>query len=680
MTARGVATLVAGVLVALVTQGASVAWGAVDGSFKWHSLTGYLVESSPALASDGTLYVGNRANRLLAITPTGSLKWPFTAGSWIDSTPAIGTDGTIYVGSYDFNLYALAPGNGSQKWAFPTGGIIYSSPALGSDGTIYVGSEDGSLYAIAPSGAKLWSYKTGGAIDSSPAIGSDGTIYVGSLDHALYAVAPDGRLKWTFPTGDGIVAPPAIGADGTIYVGSKDSHLYALTPGGNSKWSATTGGAIETSPAIGPTGTIYFASLDANLYAVTSDGSPLWNILPSGSAKDPIYSSPAVRSDGTIVLGAGTYDENNPAQSTCQVVAVNSDSSIKWRYGTPDNVDSSPVIGPDGTIYVGCWDGNLYALNGDGAGPATSSWPLFHQNLARVGRAVNSGTSAANPGRLLNLSVLDSLSAVNPMMTVGFVTGGTGTAGTEPVLIRAIGPALSAFLSGPLVANPALTVFSGPTVLAGNDNWASTPANQLAVTNADALVYAFPLTDPSSLDAALVLTLAPSPGYTAQIQGAPTGAVLAEVYDATPAGTYQPTSPRLINLSCLATLQSGGLLTAGFIIGGSSPETVLIRATGPALASLNLGVGNPMSDPRLTLHTSIAGQDQVLATNVGWTAIPQTVSSIVFDSRSVGAFALDASSQDSVLLTTLAPGAYTAEVRSNSGGGGAALIEVYEIP
>jgi outer membrane protein assembly factor BamB len=67
------------------------------------------------------------------------------------SSPAIGSDGTIYVGSCDNKLYAIKP-DGTLKWSFPTGYWVFSSPAIGSDGTIYVGSYDGKLYAIYGSG------------------------------------------------------------------------------------------------------------------------------------------------------------------------------------------------------------------------------------------------------------------------------------------------------------------------------------------------------------------------------------------------------------------------------------------------------------------------------------------------------------------------------------------------
>ena len=65
----------------------------------------------------------------------------------IESSPAIASDGTIYVGSDDNKLYAIYP-NGTLKWTYTTGDLIESSPAIASDGTIYVGSDDGKLYAF----------------------------------------------------------------------------------------------------------------------------------------------------------------------------------------------------------------------------------------------------------------------------------------------------------------------------------------------------------------------------------------------------------------------------------------------------------------------------------------------------------------------------------------------------
>jgi hypothetical protein len=209
-----------------------------------------------------------------------------------------------------------------------------------------------------------------------------------------------------------------------------------------------------------------------------------------------------------------------------------------------------------------------------------------------------------------------------------------------------------------------------------NDNWGSPASNQAAVTAADFSVFAFPLTNPSSFDAALVTSLAAG-GYTAQVSGngPASGMALAELYDCTAPAAYTISTPRLINLSSRTPIAAGGSLTAGFVVGGTTAKTVLIRATGPALAAF--GLSGTMPDPQLTLHATVNGADSILATNAGWGGDPQ----ITAAANSVYAFPLtDPASADSVVLETLAPGAYTAVTSSISGTAGIVLIEVYEIP
>jgi len=306
------------------------------------------------------------------------IKWIFKSNNKILSSPAIGSDGTIYVGSYDNYLYAINP-DGTLKWRFKTGWAVHSSPAIGSDGTIYVGSYDNYLYAINPDGTIKWRFKTGLYVISSPAIGSDGTIYVGSYDDYLYALNPDGTIKWRFQTRRDVSSSPAIGSDGTIYVGSGDDYLYALNPDGTIKWWFKTGGWIRSSPAIGSDGTIYVGSDDNYLYALNPDRTIKWR-FKTGSW---IRSSPAIGSDGTIYVGS--HDD--------YLYAINPDGTLKWQFQTGGNVISSPAIGSDGTIYVGSNDGNLYALISESQGLANSPWPKFHHDSQNTGN-VNSALTA----------------------------------------------------------------------------------------------------------------------------------------------------------------------------------------------------------------------------------------------------------------------------------------------
>ncbi len=255
--------------------------------------------SSPAIGPDGTIYVGvtilvdedfyMETGKACAVSPDdGSEKWTFETEGAIHSSPAIGSDGTVYVGSEDGNLYALDPADGSLKWEMPfqVEGSIYSSPAIGADSTIYVGTltttediEKGKLYAVSPEGDENWVLDLpNGIMHSTPAIGLDGTIYVGTVtsydptfdevlsDGKLYAVSPDGEEKWHFLTGWS-ESSPIIGTGGTIYMGSEDGDIYALSPNKEERWKFPVGEA-DASPAIGPNGTIYVGS-EEGLYAIS---------------------------------------------------------------------------------------------------------------------------------------------------------------------------------------------------------------------------------------------------------------------------------------------------------------------------------------------------------------------------------------------------------------------------
>ncbi|UCE38212.1 MAG: PQQ-binding-like beta-propeller repeat protein [Thermoplasmata archaeon] len=328
------------------------------GELKWSFSTVRSIESSPAIGSDGTIYVGGANTMgvegyLYAIYPNGIEKWSFDTGDWVYSSPAIGSDGTIYVGSFGTiggYLYSINP-NGTEKWSFIAGNQdVVSSPAIGSDGTIYIGSEDGYMYAINPNGTEKWKFLTGGMVTSSPAINSDGTIYIGSYDDIVYAVYPNGTKKWSFITGANIgKSSPAIDSDGTIYVGSHDHKLYAINPNGTEKWSFMTGDWVDSSPAIGPDGTIYVGSYDDNMYAIYPNGTEKWSFTTGANIEE---SSPAIGSDGTIYIGS--CDK--------KMYAIYPNGSEKWSFMTGKYVISSPSIDTDGTVYIGSWDGKLYAL------------------------------------------------------------------------------------------------------------------------------------------------------------------------------------------------------------------------------------------------------------------------------------------------------------------------------
>lgn len=128
---------------------------------------------------------------------------------------------------------------------------------------------------------------------------------------------------------------------------------------------------------------------------------------------------------------------------------------------------------------------------------------------------------------------------------------------------------------------------------------------------------------------------------------------------------------KLINISTRGFVGVGAnIMIAGFVIVGTVPKTVLIRATGPSLSIF--GIAGFLPDPKLQLLSS-AGV--VLASNIVWGGSSQ----IAAAANSVGAFAWPSTSKDSAILITLQPGNYTAQVSGNTGDTGDGLIEVYDV-
>jgi len=284
--------------------------------------------------------------------------------------------------------------------------------------------------------------------------------------------------------------------------------------------------------------------------------------------------------------------------------------------------------------------------------------------------AVLSLVTTSKPGRLVNLSVLTMDGPGAQMLTLGFVNGGAGTTGSQTLLVRASGPTLTGFSVANVLADPTLALYQGSSVLVSNDNWGSTASNITAVTAADTATGAFPFSSTSSLDSAVVQSLA-SGSYTVQVvgNGSGVGKTLAEVYDDT--ASYTSTSPRLVNLSCRQLVPTGGMLTAGFVISGDTSKTVLIRASGPTLTTY--GVTGVMPDPQINVYSG----STVIASNAGWAGD----ASIATIASTIGAFPYASStSKDSAVLITLAPGSYTAQASSSSGTSGTTIVEVYEVP
>jgi outer membrane protein assembly factor BamB len=373
------------------------------GTLRWRipigntASSGWAVSSSPALGPDGTIYIANGSffdtglplagRKLYSITPDGHTNWVFTTGNNVYASPAVGPDGSIYIGSSDGNLYAVSPAGGTN-WLFRTRGSIYSSAAVGADGTVYVTSLSNrvnELYSIRQDGSSNWVFHMGpvaftspdSAQFSSPAIGPDGTIYIGSMDTNVYAIHPDGTTNWTYRLGDVTYGSPSVGADGTIYIGCDDYKIRALAPDGHLRWLYPTTSFVESSPVVGNDGRIYVASLDQSTYALTPSGTFLFRVMGFSD-------SPALAANGTFYLAG-------PDSGVLR--AFDHAGSNRWSFnlGVSSPIFSSPVIGADGTIYIGA-GAFLVAVYGDSP-PQQAPWSMFRREPLHTARATQRAVS-----------------------------------------------------------------------------------------------------------------------------------------------------------------------------------------------------------------------------------------------------------------------------------------------
>ena len=347
------------------------------GTKKWEFLTGGEITSSPAIGSDGTIYVGSYNSKLYAVNPDGTKRWEFLTGSYIRTSPVIGPDNIIYIGSDDKKFYAINK-DGTKKWEFITNTEVTFSPTIGDDGIIYLVANTSYLYAINPDGSILWEYvtpippgySTRPSILSSPAIAPDGTIYI-STGGGLTALYPDGSLKWRNESTHYGSSALAIDKNGRIYLGGRNDNLYAINPDGSKEWVFEVPHSLTSSPSLGPDGTIYIGCWDDRLYAVNPNGTLKWYFQTNMD----IISSPAIGADGTIYVGS--YDH--------KLYAINPDGTKKWEFETGSYIKASPAIGEDGTIYIGSYDigsydNRLYAIYGESGGLSDSFWPKYLSN------------------------------------------------------------------------------------------------------------------------------------------------------------------------------------------------------------------------------------------------------------------------------------------------------------
>jgi hypothetical protein len=263
-----------------------------------------------------------------------------------------------------------------------------------------------------------------------------------------------------------------------------------------------------------------------------------------------------------------------------------------------------------------------------------------------------SRTSApAQPVTLGNISTRMRVGTGDNAMIGGFIITGTES---KKIIIRGMGPTLgNAGVQGALT-DPFLELHDGTgAVIATNDNWQE-------ASNANEIPNGFAPGD--AHESVIVTTLAPG-SYTAVVRGAQgqTGVGIVEAYDLTLSA-----NSKLANISTRGFVETGdNAMIGGLIVTGGSAKFI-VRAIGPSLQTA--GIANALQDPTLDLVNSNGAS---VGTNDNWQEASNT-------NEIPNGFS-PSDPRESVIVTTLSAGSYTAIVRGKNDTVGIAVVEAYNL-
>jgi outer membrane protein assembly factor BamB len=296
-----------------------------------------------------TLMTGARGPAMVSASGSGVVKlderpvWVFEPKEKgeIVSTPCV-TNERVFVAVHHRQgfdqygrVYALDPQTGAVQWQFDDNDALkplFSSPVF-AEGRLYFGEgyhtdQDSKLYCLdATTGQKLWAFATTSHTESSPAV-ADGKVVFGAGDDGLYCLdAVLGEKLWQFPAGGGLhVDSNPLIHDGRVYAGS-----------GTSKRSQTT----------------RILCLDLQ------SGREVWGEKIEYAA----WGSPAAAGNHVyFATGNGTFSEDRAPIAGLVLCRDAATGKPIWERALANSLVGKPAVDRY-QVYVGCKDGNIYALD-----------------------------------------------------------------------------------------------------------------------------------------------------------------------------------------------------------------------------------------------------------------------------------------------------------------------------
>jgi outer membrane protein assembly factor BamB len=305
---------------------------------------------------DGTIYVGDYAGKLHAVSAEGEAIWVYkperdTLIGPLSATPTdrvisgVAVDSNkVFFGLGSRNVVAVSRETAEQVWTFKTDHGVWATPLYipandeNSRATLYVVSLDHYLYALDPeTGDLIWKKHLGGAAPGGLVYDKDrNRAYIGTFVSELLALdLTTHEIIATYDTEDWIWGAPAFEPeDSMLYVGDLGGNLYAvrITENGfEPVWNRSVAeDAIRATPLL-TDGRVIVGSQDKYVYALSKeDGTAVWSEKTRGEVLTELVFVPGGEASPDLVV-VGTTEKDR------LLMAYDVDSGDEvWHYSDDD--------------------------------------------------------------------------------------------------------------------------------------------------------------------------------------------------------------------------------------------------------------------------------------------------------------------------------------------------------